>query len=345
MTQTFSDLTYPHMDNRLTQLRCWLDSVLDEPLEKLESASADASFRRYFRAQTATGTFIVMDAPPEKEPLDQFIAIDKALIGQGVHAPQIYHQNIEQGFLLLEDLGDRIYLDELPDHASVLYSDAISTLVAIQQGSYVNATERSNGELKIPAYDATLLIREMNLFEDWYLKRHLDIALKPDQALIWQDTRQFLIGVCNEQPAVWVHRDYHSRNLMVTAQNSPAVIDFQDMVIGPVSYDLASLFKDCNIRWPRPDQHRWLAEYLEQISEKIPDLQFSLQQLIRWVDLTGLQRHLKVLGIFCRLNYRDGKSRYLDDLPLVKTYVDEVLEIYPELSGFHRFMQSLDISA
>ncbi|NNC98913.1 MAG: phosphotransferase [Gammaproteobacteria bacterium] len=330
------------MDKRLTIMRAWLETVLDEPILGLQPASEDASFRRYFRATTPANSYVVMDAPPDKEPVNQFIAIANALQAQNVHAPIIYQQNIDQGFLVLEDLGNRTYLDELRDRPDELYGAALTTLVAIQRGTFRSGDQEREFELELPEYNQNLLRREMDLFYDWYLKRHLDLQLNEDQELIWQDTRDFLVAVCEEQPVVWVHRDYHSRNLMVSDGISPAVIDFQDMVLGPVSYDLASLVKDCYIEWPRAYQHRCLGEYLKLVSGELPELNISMEQLIRWVDLTGLQRHLKVLGIFCRLNYRDGKSAYLNDLVLVKKYVDEVLGIYPELSSFRTLFMSLD---
>jgi len=272
--------------------------------------------------------YIVMDAPPKREPIEPFIAIGTALGQQAVHTPHIYAQNIEQGFLLLEDLGNRTYLDELsqaPDH---LYGDAIKALIKLQLGG------QQQSDFKPPMYDANKLEQEMDLFRDWYLDKHLDIQLDKQQSDIWEHLKNFLIDACMEQPKTWVHRDYHSRNLMVTEHNSPGVIDFQDMVLGPIAYDLASIFKDCYIEWPRNKQRYWLEQYHQQALSELNIEPFKLDDLIRWVDLTGLQRHLKVLGIFCRLNYRDNKPHYLADLPLVKKYVLEVLELYPSLNEF-----------
>ncbi|MFT4629420.1 MAG: aminoglycoside/choline kinase family phosphotransferase [Arenicella sp.] len=319
------------MDKRLEKIKTWLDVVLNQPLLSIAPASQDASFRRYFRARTENASYVVMDAPPEKESLSEFFAIDRALIDLGVHAPIIHQVNLEDGFLLLEDLGDRTYLNELESNSKSLYSDAIKALVKIQTGIIA---EKNPSELTPRIYDAALINKELNLFDDWYLKRHLDIELDAKMELIWQDTKDLLVQAFAQQPQVWVHRDYHSRNLMIQEHNSPAVIDFQDLVIGPVAYDLASLFKDCYIEWPRNQQHFWLAEYLEHLDRELPSLAISIDDLIRWVDFTGLQRHLKVLGIFCRLNYRDGKAHYLDDLPLVKKYVIEVIDIYPEFKNF-----------
>ncbi|MEM7357684.1 MAG: phosphotransferase [Pseudomonadota bacterium] len=323
------------MDKRLKQIEFWLPEVIGETILSLEVASADASFRRYFRATTKDGSYVVMDAPPDKEPLAPFIAIDRALLDLGVHAPAIHAEDLEQGFLLLEDLGNTTYLQKLPGSSQSLYSAAIDTLIKIQCGSDISPDH------VLPAYDAARLRQEMGLFDDWYLKRHVDVQLNEAQQLIWNDTQQILIDACLEQPQVWVHRDYHSRNLMVTDQDSPAVIDFQDMCVGPISYDLASLFKDCYIEWPRDTQHEWLEAYYLRALNTVPNVNFSLSDLLRWFDLTGLQRHLKVLGIFCRLNYRDGKSHYLGDLPLVKKYTLEVLDYYPDLNNFRRMLTSL----
>jgi aminoglycoside/choline kinase family phosphotransferase len=324
------------MDKRLEKIKIWLNLVLNQPLLSIAPASQDASFRRYFRARTENASYVVMDAPPDQESLNGFIDIDRALIELGVHAPIIHQINLDDGFLLLEDLGDRTYLNELESNSKSLYSDAIKALVKIQAGII---TENNPNELTPRIYDAALINQELNLFDDWYLKRHLDIELDSKMRLIWQDTKEWLVQAFAQQPQVWVHRDYHSRNLMIHENNSPAVIDFQDMVVGPVAYDLASLFKDCYVEWPRDQQHLWLAEYLEYLHRELPSLAISLDDLIRWVDLTGLQRHLKVLGIFCRLNYRDGKAHYLDDLPLVKKYVVEVVDLYPELKNFKSMLK------
>ena len=327
------------MDKRHSMLKDWLSIVLDEPLLSLTPASADASFRRYFRARTEKNSYVVMDAPPKQEPLEPFIKIDRALIQQGVHAPLILETDIPNGFLMLEDLGDKTYLNELQHTNETLYNDAIKSLVRIQLGAY------EQNQFKIESYDHNLFDHELNLFEDWYCQKHLTISLSDEQKQIWTKTKRFLIKSCLEQPIVWVHRDFHSRNLMRVEINSPAVIDFQDMVLGPISYDLASLFKDCYIEWPRDVQHRWLEVYLEHASNTLPQLNISIEQLIRWVDLTGLQRHLKVLGVFSRLYYRDGKSNYLDDMPLVKKYILEVSQLYPELSEFSSFFSTIEINA
>lgn len=268
-----------------------------------------------------------MDAPPEKEDSKPFIHIGKALSDLNVHTPEIISHDLQQGFLLLEDLGQTDYLSALtsPETATNLYYDAVQALIKIQSG----ASDTVN------TYSVDKLLEEMNLFPIWFLSHHLGKSMSPNQEACWNKTTAFLTDICLEQPQVWVHRDFHSRNLMVTEHNNPGVIDFQDLVVGPISYDLASIFKDCYIEWPRYQQLIWLQQYYDLLTKpNNSKLNFEFDDLIRWYDLTGFQRHLKVLGIFCRLNYRDGKARYLDDLPLVAKYCLEVVELYPELSEF-----------
>jgi len=316
------------VDQRKTELHNWLTHSLCHQVNSLEPASADASFRRYFRAVTDRGTFIAMDAPPEKEDCQPFIDAADWLADLGVHTPKISAHDVAQGFILLEDFGHRTYLDELQANADELYSKAIDALIKIQSG----VTDQSNSTP--PPYSGAKLSEEMSLFSRWYVNQHLGRSIHEPSFAVWLHTQQYLAMACLKQPQVWVHRDYHSRNLMITKSNSPGVIDFQDLVVGPIGYDLASIFKDCYIEWPRSRQQIWLEEYRVKAVALLDLPDFSLETLTRWVDFAGLQRHLKVLGIFCRLSYRDGKDNYLNDLPLVAKYVLEVLEIYPELEAF-----------
>ena len=262
-----------------------------------------------------------MDAPPDKEDCNPFIYITGLLRDAGVNAPAIHQMDQENGFLLLDDLGHKPYLDYLDDNtADELYADALSALIHMQN---------IDRDSELPSYDQQRLQDEMNLFEPWYLNRHLDIALTNQQKASMQQIFDLLIKSAQEQPQVFVHRDYHSRNLMLLEENNPGVIDYQDAVIGPVTYDLVSLFKDCYIEWPRKKVEAWLDSFLQQT-----DLPFDFDgsQFIRWFDLMGVQRHLKVLGIFARLNYRDGKPQYLNDLPLTLKYVVDTCKRYDELS-------------
>ena len=313
----------------MSQLEEWLNSIPGDELTDVRPASADASFRRYFRVTSEnTGrTFIVMDAPPDKEDCRPFIHITELLRSVNVNAPAIITMDLEKGFLLLDDLGDRQYLDHLDQqNSNRLYSDALESLINMQRIAD-----------DLPPYDRQKLLDEMGLFEPWYLNRHLGISLDAEQKSSLDAVFQLLIDSALEQPRVFVHRDYHSRNLMLVDDNNPGVIDYQDAVIGPVTYDLVSLFKDCYIEWPRDRVENWLDQYLQHTAVEIP---VDRSRFIRWFDLMGVQRHLKVLGIFARLNYRDGKSQYLDDLPLTLKYVVDACKQYDELSSLMDLLEN-----
>lgn len=306
--------------NRLTQLQQWLESVSENTYVDIQSASADASFRQYFRVLNKKDGkhYIVMDAPPEKEDCHPFVHITGLIRQTGANAPEIFAQNIALGFLLLEDLGDTPYLNKLHSNtADALYSDAIDALIKMQDIKAI-----------LPTYDAQRLRDEMRLFETWYLNRHLNIQLDDTQKEQLENAFSLLVDNALEQPQVFVHRDYHSRNLMLTDENNPGIIDYQDAVNGPITYDLVSLFKDCYIEWPRENVEQWLERYLSRLNT---NYSITPQMLLRWFDLMGVQRHLKVLGIFSRLNYRDGKTQYLNDLPLTLKYIVDCCERYPEL--------------
>lgn len=317
-------------DYRLEQLKQWLSSELKITNYHIEPASADASFRRYFRISMTNETRIVMDAPPDKEDCQPFVHIATMIETAEVQAPHIFNWNKQLGFMLLSDLGSKPYLDSLSDNtAEDLYIDALHALIKMQT--------LKNG---IANYGKDLLHTEMKLFEEWYLNRHLNIQLNIDQQQQLQSMLDLLTNNALQQPQVFVHRDYHSRNLMVTDQSSPGVIDFQDAVKGAITYDLVSLLKDCYIAWPRQRIIKWLNYFRinNPLTNHIEETEF-----IRWFDLMGLQRHLKVLGIFCRLNYRDGKANYLNDLPLTLAYVIDVCNRYHELLPLLDLLQSLNI--
>jgi len=316
--------------DRLTQLKQWLDNLSENTYTNLQTASADASFRQYFRVTNTKDnkTYIVMDAPPENENCRPFLQVTELIRNIGVNAPDIISMDIQQGFLLLDDLGNKSYLEHLNENnADDLYIDAIDALIKLQTIDAI-----------LPTYDEPLLQSEMNLFETWYLNRHLDIQLDKTQKAILNSVFKTLIQSATEQPQVFVHRDYHSRNLMITDRNNPGVIDYQDAVIGPITYDLVSLFKDCYIEWPREKIELWLDLYLARIT---PARLIDKETLIRWFDFMGVQRHLKVLGIFARLNYRDGKSQYLDDLPLTLKYILDTCELYDELRPLKQLLEEL----
>ncbi len=308
------------MDQRLEALTLWVSEILGAVDGAVVPASSDASFRRYFRVESADGTFVVMDAPPDKEDCGPFLKVADLLTKAQVHVPRIFASDLQQGFLLLEDLGSQSYLQTLTQGSvDGLYRDALATVVRMQ--SQVKARTAT-----IPDYDITLLRQEMALFTDWLLGRHLNLNLD----LAGADTSMLggvldlLVNNALAQPQVFVHRDFHSRNLMVVPEGNPGVIDFQDAVTGPVTYDLVSLLKDCYISWPRSQVIEWLKEFRQSASEMGLDVGPSEHQFISWFDRMGVQRHLKAAGIFARLWHRDGKNSYLADIPRTLGYIVEV---------------------
>lgn len=312
------------MDPRLEQLQNWLKTVAGIVDYEITPASADASFRRYFRVRFDNTSQIVMDAPPEQEDCHPFIHVSSLMAGIGLHVPVVLRQDLQQGFLLLTDLGERMYLSELnEDTVERLYGDALQALLRLQ----------SHGVADLPPYDRELLMNEMELFRQWYLQQHLGIQLSSSENATIDTAFTYLADQALQQPRVIVHRDYHSRNLMVSSPN-PGILDFQDAVIGPITYDLVSLLRDCYIAWPRDQVVDWVSQYFKQ-AQAIGLLEdVSEKQFLSWFDLMGIQRHLKASGIFARLNYRDGKSGYLKDIPRTLGYVTDVGKDYPVLRQF-----------
>lgn len=310
---------------RLQQLENWIRNQFPEQSFTLLPASADASFRRYFRITLADGqTAIVMDAPPQHEDCVSFIHCAHILSDAGVQVPKIQAQDLDAGFLLLSDLGNRTYLQALhdqPESADRLYQDATDTLVQLQ-------LSQRNQEL--PVYDEALLLRELNLFPEWYLHRHLQVALTSQQKASLDSSFALIVQNNLVQPRVLVHRDYHSRNLMVTTPN-PGVLDFQDAVLGPITYDLVSLFKDAYIQWDEERILDWVIRYWEKARRAGLPLNSDFAVFYRDFEWMGVQRHIKVLGIFARLNHRDGKMGYLNDMPRVLEYLRKACERYAEL--------------
>jgi len=325
-------------NSRLNTLRNWLKGLeaswqLDLPT--LAPASADASFRRYFRIQSQNpnfGTFIVMDAPPQHEPLDTFIKVDLLLSEAGLNVPKILEKDLDQGFLLIGDLGNKTYLSELNDDtANQLYKDATHALVQMQLASKPDV---------LPNYDEALLQRELDLFPEWYLKKHLNIELSEIQDLQLKQAFALIIENNLNQSKVYVHRDFHSRNLMVTEQNNPGVLDFQDAVYGPITYDASSLWKDAYIAWPEENVIDWVIKFWEEGRRTGLPMPTDFGQFYRDFEWMGLQRHLKVLGIFARLFHRDGKDGYLNDIPLVLNYAIATANRYIELKPLARILES-----
>ena len=320
-------------DSRLAALTQWVVESLGFALSRIEPASADASFRRYFRITRDADTYIVMDAPPDKEDVAPFIDIARLLAGMGLNVPIILAQDVPRGFLLLSDLGSRQYLDELEAGRDIdrLYQDALDALVTLQTTGVAQAR-------RLPAYDAAMLLREMELMPEWFLSRHLGLNLDAGARAMLRRLFDVLIEAALAQPTTLVHRDYHSRNLLLTAQSNPGILDFQDAVFGPATYDAVSLLKDCYIAWPTPRMHGWLMQYRSRLLAAGIACGPSAQDFVRSFDLMGLQRHVKVLGIFARLFYRDGKRGYLKDLPRVLAYVRDTASVYPETKEFSRYL-------
>ncbi len=319
---------------RLELVHQWLAGLFPGRPYTVAPASADASFRRYFRATFDDGTSrIVMDAPPEHEDCHPFVHVAGLLHGAGVHAPEILAQDLGRGLLLLTDLGSTTYLDALDDaNADSLFRDALDTLVKWQLASRPDA---------LPPYDEVLLRRELSLFPDWYVARHLGAPLTAPQQETLERVQILLLQNILAQPKVFVHRDYMPRNLMVCADN-PGVLDFQDAVVGPISYDVASLFRDAFISWEEERVLDWAVRYWEKARRAGLPVDADFGAFYRDMEWMGLQRHLKVLGIFARINYRDGKPKYLADTPRFVNYVRQVSARYSQLAPLARLFDELE---
>lgn len=322
-----------HTDPRQQALNQWLKTVLTNSEFKLTTASADASFRRYFRVHLADRTLIAMDAPPPQENCEPFVRIAKLFAEAGVHVPKVLAQDLAQGFLLLSDLGDVTYLSQLNDSsAPALYHDASQALIKLQLASKPDV---------LPDYDDALLTREMQLFPDWYIAKHLGIDLDERQQAVLSNTFALLNKNILSQGQVYVHRDYHARNLMVCDDN-PGVLDFQDAVYGAITYDLVSLFKDAYIRWDEEKIIDWLVRYWQVAKKQGLPVPEDFSEFYRDFEYMGVQRHIKILGIFARLYHRDGKDGYLKDMPLVMDYLRRACERYIELKPLLRLLDALE---
>jgi aminoglycoside/choline kinase family phosphotransferase len=332
--------TNDNADTRLQRLERWIAGLPGPPVERILPASADASFRRYFRVHRGGATQVAMDAPPEREGLDAWLRVARVLAATGVHVPEVLAVDAEQGFVLMGDLGRQHYLDALGQGADPepLYADAVDALVRIQSGAGGEAAE-------LPHYDRDLLMRELELFPEWFLSRHLGLAPDEDERAVIAAAFDWLCDEALAQPVVLVHRDYHSRNLLVRPEGNPGIVDFQDAVRGPVSYDLVSLLKDCYVVWPRKRMLAWLDRYRAGAAAAGLDVGADREQFLRWFDRMGLQRHLKVLGIFARLWHRDGKPGYLADLPRVLDYTLEAAAALPELARFDAYLRRAVVPA
>ncbi len=323
------------MPDRSTQLNQWLEQLGYRDY-RLSAASSDASFRSYLRLECGRDSFVVMDAPPEQEPCDQFIAVAGKLRDAGLNAPEIIAANLDHGFLLLTDFGADDYLSQLDAQTEgTLYADALGALLRMQTGIDAN---------DLPDYDEARLQREMDLFHDWFLVKLLGIELDATQLAAWQGIKKSLVENALAQPRVFVHRDYHSRNLMKLAQDNPGIIDFQDAVNGPITYDLVSLLRDCYVAWPVARVDQLMLEYYGAAQENgLVDA--SVVQFKHWFDLMGVQRHLKAVGIFSRLNIRDGKPGYLGDIPRTLEYLRQVSDGEASMAGLSGLIEQLHLQS
>ncbi|SNT14714.1 hypothetical protein SAMN06265795_11542 [Noviherbaspirillum humi] len=325
-------------DVRLDALKTWLAALPGAParVESIRPASADASFRRYFRADAVDGqgSLIIMDAPPPQEDVRPFIHVAELFGETGVSVPKILAQDVDNGFLLLSDLGNTTYLNQLsPDTAHALYISAIEALVLIQAQS-------KPGQL--PEYDRALLLRELMLFPEWYVGKHLGVEMTATQTEQLNKVFDVLLANNLAQPQVYVHRDYHSRNLMVLSQGNPGILDFQDAVYGPITYDLVSLLRDAYVQWDEELVLDWAIRYWERAKRAGLPVNPDIDAFYRDFEFMGLQRHLKVLGIFARLYHRDGKDGYLKDLPLVMEYTRKTAGRYKELAPLVRLLDDFE---
>ena len=326
-------------DPRLTLLLNWITTLSDFSLQPatLRAASADASFRRYFRIDDADGkSVILMDAPPPQEDVRPFIQIGQLLADAGVTVPHILASQVEQGFLLLSDLGSTIYSNRLKQNqvtTNKLIIDAIDSLIKIQQHSRPDV---------LPEYDRAMQMRELMLFPEWYIARHLGATLTPAQQTSLDNVFEQILANTMAQPQVYVHRDYHSRNLMVLDEANPGILDFQGALFGPVTYDIVSLLRDAYIEWDEEQVLDWTIRYWERARKKGLPVSADIDSFYRDFEFMGLQRHLKILGIFCRLYHRDGKAGYLADLPLVLSYVRKTAQRYNSLIPLLRLLDELE---
>ncbi len=301
---------------RIELIEQYVKSELKQKQIELVPVSGDASFRKYYRVIIGNDSYIVMDSPTDKEPPEQFIEVTKHLVSIDVHVPQIFYENKQDGVLIIKDFGDTNYLDILnAENADLLYREAIDALIEMQEKST---------KANLPEYDRPLLLREMALFEDWLINEMLGIKLTSMEQGKLSSLKELLVINALGQKQVFVHRDYHSRNLMYLKMSNPGIIDYQDAVIGPISYDLVSLLKDCYIKWPLEKIEAWCEYYFEK-STFTKGQRFD--EFMKEFHLMGVQRHLKASGIFARLKYRDGKANYIKDIPRTLSYITDLVHL------------------
>ena len=318
------------IDPRYAELKEWINDTLGITDYELTTVSGDASFRRYFRLVSDKHNYIAVDAPPDKENNKIFTDVTHLLEAEGLPVPHIFYCALNFGYFLLSDFGDTLFLNILNDNnADELYAKAFDALLIIQKTSAVS----------LPPYDYSLLHQEMELFREWYLGKNLTLKLTEDENKNLTSVFEKLTDNALQQPQVFVHRDYHSRNLMHIDNAYPGIIDYQDAVCGPVTYDLVSLLRDCYIQWPEEKIQNWVQNYFQQIITRniIDNIDFEI--FSKWFDLMGIQRHLKAIGIFSRLNFRDSKPNYLQDIPRTLSYIRNIAPKYPETQNLAQFIK------
>jgi len=328
-------------DPRLEALAAWMAALNVVDAASARPASSDASFRRYFRVNVLPehraslgATLIVMDAPPERENVLGFVKLDEMLTHAGVTVPRIVATDYERGFMLMSDLGNTTYLQVLDhDNASAMYADALEALVKFQLTSEPDV---------LPEYDRAFLQRELTIFTEWYLGHHLQATLTDKQQAELQAVFDAILANVTAQPQVYVHRDFHSRNLMQVDAGNPGVLDFQDALYGPITYDVVSLLRDAYVQWDEELVLDWAIRYWQHARELGLPVNKDIDAFYQDFEYMGLQRHLKILGIFCRLHYRDGKDQYLGDLPTVMDYVRKTAGRYKDLKPLVRLLDLLE---
>lgn len=321
-------------DARLLQLQTWLEKIATKDSVSITKLAGDASFRRYFRITIADKTFIAMDAPPEKENCRPFIAIAKAFAKEGVQTPQVFHADLDLGFLLLSDFGDDLLFNKLtPNNVDHLYNQALEIIPRIQYCKEIP-------DLELTYFCDKPIVTELSYFTEWFLQKHLKLNISHKLSSSLQQAFNEIIDVSRKQPQYCIHRDFHSRNLLTLTNQQIGVLDFQDAVWGPITYDAVSLLRDCYIAWPQKNIEIWTENFYELV--KNPHLKnISFAHFRYWFDFVGIQRHLKVLGIFARLCHRDGKSSYLADMPRILNYIISVSENYPSLTRLRTFLKEV----
>lgn len=315
----------------------WLQENCSFPIDALQEIPGDASFRRYFRLQSGAQSYMVMDASQQRDCFEPFLAIAKALLTLGVSVPEILAQDLAQGFMLISDFGDRQYLNTLnPSNADALYKTALDSLVLLQACPEVPGWT-------LPAFNERFMQTELREFKHWFLEGYLNRSFSTQEQNLLKSTFNQLCESAEEQTQVFIHRDYHSANLMLLPTQGVGILDFQDACTGPITYDLVSLLRDCYIDWPEEKVRQWVAYYYDRLRENQLLKTVSCDQFTRWFDLMGLQRHMKALFIFARKYLRDQTPRYLKYLPRTLNYLVKISERYPELQAFHSFAGNLSL--